>query len=147
MTPPFTPVDLSEDLKLALFARLEGEVTPQEIVGESFCQELLGRIAASHAGEKMIVFVAVLLPEPSNPHDPNAIQVFAADVRRGNIGKIGYIPREVAPKILKIVTAVYGVGGRWPAFLAELRGGTAEAPMYGVVLQLDLDAVVEAVNE
>lgn len=59
------------------------------LVGESHYQDALRALAVrigSHG-----IFTACLVPEPSNPYDANAVVVCAADV-----GKIGYLARNVA---------------------------------------------------
>lgn len=67
----------------------------QEIKGE---QAYKANISTLHAYMKSVdpledEFVAILIPEPSNQHDPNAVMVLA-----GNL-LLGYIPREQAEEI------------------------------------------------
>jgi hypothetical protein len=46
------------------------------VVGESFYQPALLAISGSSPGEEVALdCIAELVPEPSNPHDPNAIMV------------------------------------------------------------------------
>jgi hypothetical protein len=46
------------------------------VVGESFYQSALLAITGSSPGEEVTLdCIAELVPEPSNPHDPNAIMV------------------------------------------------------------------------
>jgi hypothetical protein len=41
----------------------------------------------------------ILRREPTNPHDPNAIMVFAASGEEGNFVQIGYVPKQFAAKL------------------------------------------------
>ena len=57
------------------------------VAGESHYQEALHEIAK---GEQRLEVTAALIPEPSNPHDPNAVRVEID-------GKlVGYLPRAAA---------------------------------------------------
>ena len=62
------------------------------IVGTSHHQDLLRKIGgeALRRGEH-VAFTALLVPEPENPHDPNAIAVVAQ-----GLGPIGYFGRREA---------------------------------------------------
>ena len=61
------------------------------VAGESHYQEALREIVGpGAAGEVAMDTEALLVPEPSNPHDPNAVMVQIA-------GKlVGYLPRDEA---------------------------------------------------
>ncbi|MBL8927839.1 MAG: hypothetical protein JNM77_16650 [Pseudonocardia sp.] len=62
-----------------------------EVVGESQYQEALWRVAGGRRDERVRVEVqAVLLPEPDNPYDPNAITVLIDGA------KVGYLCRDDA---------------------------------------------------
>ncbi|HVK20736.1 MAG TPA: HIRAN domain-containing protein [Actinokineospora sp.] len=66
-----------------------------EVVGESDYQVELRAICGASAGDRVRhQVVAVLVPEPENVHDSNAIAVHV-DGRR-----VGYLPREVAARYL-----------------------------------------------
>jgi hypothetical protein len=71
------------------------------------------------------VFTATLVPEPTNTHDTNAVAVLIDP-----FGKVGYVPRNVAPRLQGIISAAKDVV-RCPA---QIRGGSPEKPMLGVVL-------------
>ena len=60
------------------------------VAGESHYQDALHAIAGSGDGETRFETTAALVPEPSNPHDPNAVKV-EIDGRL-----VGYLPRRAA---------------------------------------------------
>ena len=69
--------------------RLEGRALIN-VAGESHYQDALHEIAGESEGEVRLETTAALIPEPTNPHDPNAIRVEID-------GKlVGYLPREKA---------------------------------------------------
>jgi HIRAN domain len=62
-----------------------------EVVGESHYQDALWRVTRGRTVERVRVEVqAVLLAEPDNPYDPNAIAVLMDG------GKVGYLCRDDA---------------------------------------------------
>jgi hypothetical protein len=83
------------------------------VAGESHYQEALRAIAGS--GEVRLAVESQLVPEPDNPHDPNAVRVEIEGA------KVGYLPRALA--------------AAWSARLAELaarrRVGACEATIVG----------------
>jgi HIRAN domain len=102
------------------------------VVGVSHYQDVLREIAGAGGGEAVRhEATAALLPEPENPHDPNAVQV--------TIGgrPVGYLSREDAVRygpaveILRasgrVLTCAAVIGGRGP---------DAETANLGVFLQL-----------
>ncbi|MFO0763037.1 MAG: HIRAN domain-containing protein [Byssovorax sp.] len=63
----------------------------QEVAGEAFNGEQVNAVF-HQAGQRVgVPLVAWLAPEPTNPHDPNAVLVWVGG------GKVGYLPREDAP--------------------------------------------------
>lgn len=95
------------------------------IVGESNYQPMLRRIA-KHGRN----FRALLIPEPNNPYDPNAIAVWA----EGD-GRIGYLSRENAleyREVFAFLTERQHVG----LCRAKLIGGTPGKRTYGVLIDL-----------
>ena len=66
---------------LAVNAVLLGEDSPSsdelvEVVGESFHQSAISSVSGRKGVEAVQVdCIAVLVPEPNNPHDPNAVMV------------------------------------------------------------------------
>lgn len=61
-----------------------------EMAGARFYQPALARLACMRPRDG---FPCVLLPQPANPHDPNAIAIWT----RG--GHVGHIPRWFAPDL------------------------------------------------
>lgn len=65
----------------------EGEFDT-EVVGESFYQETLLEIAGPKTQEEADLSVeAVLIPEPDNPHDRNAVGVYIDGKKVGHLSK------------------------------------------------------------
>jgi hypothetical protein len=71
------------------------------VAGESHYQDALREIAGQDDGEVRLETTAALIPEPSNPHDANAVRV-EIDGRL-----VGYLPRASA--------VAYGALVRQPA--------------------------------
>lgn len=66
---------------------LGGEVD-LAIVGESFCQDALWQISGVHRGEPVRQeVVAVLVPEPQNPYDPNAVRIEVNGLQVGHLSR------------------------------------------------------------
>jgi HIRAN domain-containing protein len=126
-----------------------------EVVGESYRQDVLQRLAAQATTADAFLdelsgyareraedapegrwFRAELVREPSNPADPRAVAVHAAGV-----GQIGYLRRNVARTYAPVFAALETLGssvGTCPAFLI---GGEAEKG-YGALLCLSAPDVV-----
>jgi hypothetical protein len=119
------------------------------VVGESYRQEVLRSVATRTTDSSPFLvdvtgdprriaeteldkrwFRAVLVPEPSNEYDRNAVAVHAEGV-----GQIGYLSREDALEYRPVIAALRNKGalGTCPAFLI---GGTAGKPSYGAILCL-----------
>jgi hypothetical protein len=59
------------------------------VVGESYRQDVLRQLAGDDlAAGTFVKFTALIVPEPTNPHDPNAIAVHA-----NGYGQIGFFSR------------------------------------------------------
>ncbi len=102
------------------------------VAGESHYQEALREIVGAPAGEQVAVDTeAMLVPEPSNPHDPNAVMV-QIDGRL-----VGYLPREEA---VAYGPALEELGARGRTGLCEARiagrGGESGTSNLGVFLRL-----------
>lgn len=63
------------------------------VAGESHYQETL--VQAWNESYPDTIIDAVIVPEPDNSHDPNAIAVRLVNPN-GNLALVGYIPRDVA---------------------------------------------------
>ena len=115
------------------------------VVGESFYQSALERTAALAARGKpplpvavsvaddepdLLWFQAVLVREPDNPYDSNAIAVYSP------AGKIGHLSREDAEDYQDVLIAVEDGGADAGACSAFLRTGSLG--IWGVVLALSV---------
>lgn len=111
------------------------------ITGESRRQAVLRRLSAGRRerGDD-VSFIAVLIPEPENPYDPNAVRV---DIQGGD--QIGYLAREDAMDyrtVFKALAETQKVG----VCRAKLIGGTSDKPSFGVMVDLKApDALLAAV--
>jgi hypothetical protein len=95
------------------------------VVGTSHYQDALLVLSGRQADEEIRVEkIAVLVPEPDNPHDPNAIAVHI-DERL-----VGYLSRDENRRWLDVVSGATTVGAE--AMIAG-RGGTTGL---GVFLRL-----------
>lgn len=103
----------------------------QAVHGESHHQPALhatAKLATDEDGER--IFEAILVAEPDNEYDPNAIAVYSA------AGKLGYIPRDDAPAYRPVFEEIAHQGCRAGACTGLLVGGTPTKPYFGVVLRL-----------
>jgi hypothetical protein len=102
------------------------------VAGESHYQETLSRIRAVcvPGAEGRPSFPVALIPEPNNPHDANAIAVVSA------AGRVGYLPRDDAPRYRATMRALQEAGYDGAQCMALLTGGEPDKPMFGVVLRL-----------
>ena len=120
------------------------------IVGESHCQEILRQLATRTTGCEPFLeelsgrarevaeekvggrwFRAVLMREPSNEFDPNAIGVWA-----DGVGRVGYLSRDDAIDYAPIFDALERHGCAAASCPAFLIGGEPDKPSYGVMLCL-----------
>src|SRR5262245_6205798 len=102
------------------------------VVGESHYQDALR--ATSETCERgssgRRTFTAVLVAEPRNPYDANAIAVFSPQ------GKLGYLSRDDAIEYQQVIEEVGRRGYNGGACEAYLTGGEPGKPSFGVVLRL-----------
>lgn len=101
------------------------------VVGESHYQESLEELAGGfRAPDQYINFDALLIPEPDNPYDANAVAVFSEKYQ-----KLGYLSRGDALRYKRIFQALRknNSAGR---VRASLIGGTRDNPSLGVVIDL-----------
>jgi len=92
--------------------------------GESHYQDAL-RAAKRSKPEPDPSFWATLVAEPMNAFDPNAVAVIIEP-----FGTVGYVPKSVAARFQRIVKTASGT----VQCQAQIRGGTVEKPLIGVVL-------------
>lgn len=88
-----------------------------EVVGESFHAGHLGRLLADGKHDLGLSLVAWLVPEPANPHDPNAVMVWLCG------GQVGHLARGAAAIWQKELVALSREHQAQVACLAEIRGG------------------------
>ncbi len=102
------------------------------VAGESHCQEALSQLRSScrPGREGRPSFPVALMPEPDNPYDPYAIAVVSA------AGRVGYLPREDAPRYAATMRVLLARGYDGASCMALLTGGEPDRPMFGVVLTL-----------
>jgi hypothetical protein len=105
-----------------------GGYQPLQVVGESFYQEALQKIAGATNKHVRIAITAILLPELDNQYDPNAISVWVSGL------KVGHLSRADAamfrPGLLNLQRQV-GAAIALPGIVV---GGGEARPSYGVFL-------------
>ncbi|MDB5498586.1 MAG: hypothetical protein JWP28_2617 [Phenylobacterium sp.] len=136
--PPETPLDLPDDPPVRLQGRRWCDF---EIAGESHYQAALEAIAGHEPQGVNLHCAALLVPEPDNHSDPNAVAVVIEGRR------VGYLRREDAAGYGARLAAL-GVEGRPAACPAYVCGGfiTEDGDLipYGVTLGLAWPAELEA---
>lgn len=111
------PVALAQDGP-SVSAFLLGGQDDLEVVGESAHQDALWGLCRGTVGERVrFGIVAVLVPEPDNPHDPNAIAV-QIDGR-----VVGYLARATAQTYLPGLKRVMSSHGGYVALHGVIVGG------------------------
>jgi hypothetical protein len=116
--------------------------TKLDVVGESFYQEDLKNLAQSKPGSQAGWFSGLLIAEPRNEHDSNAVAVYLLNQSGSEIDacQVGYLPREVAKQLSLPIMQRLQIQGEVVPVLAGLNGGEAsDAPSYGVSLQVFWD--------
>ena len=112
------------------------ELTPLDVVGESFYQEDIAKLAKGQPGEKCGWFSGLLISEPRNEFDPNAVAVYLIDASlpQVEVFQVGYLPKEVAAKVTHAISKKLLEDGQVVPILARLTGGEVLGkPNYGVV--------------
>jgi len=100
------------------------------VAGESHYQEALQALTGTDGTTEIRQEVeVVLLPEPANPHDPNAVMVHIDD------HLVGYLPRADAVAYAPMIGAVEA-RSRTAACEAMIAGRGGEATALGVFLRL-----------
>ena len=102
------------------------------VVGESFYQDALRRTAAicTPGEDGRPSFQAILVREPNNPYDSNAISVHSPQ------GQLGHLSKECALDYGEVLAEVARQGADGGACIGLLNGGTVDKPSYGVTLLL-----------
>jgi hypothetical protein len=105
-------------------------------VGESNYLDELNEILRSTPKHKgRYETIATLSPEPSNPHDPNAIRILIGDK------PVGYLSRADAKRFRKSHSAAIA-SEQIIQCRARLTGGTDEKPNIGVLLDFNIEEEV-----
>ena len=100
------------------------------VAGESHYQEALRALTGSDGSEPVrIEAEAVLVPEPENPHDPNAVMV---QIRER---LVGYLPRDAAVAYAPMLRSV-AERGRTAACEAMIAGRGGGDAVLGVFLRM-----------
>ena len=88
--------------------------------------------------------VAILLPEPSGPNDPDAVRVVVIPTRSGQPwGKVGYLSREDAVRYRAVIDRVASIGKVTACRLSlkvELDPGLEDRSYFGATMHLDTPA-------
>jgi hypothetical protein len=106
-----------------------------DVVGESRCQSVLDAAAEGRTldGPRQPDHIGVLLPEPSNVYDPNAVRVFLP------AGRVGYLSREDAVRYRAVIDQL-AASGQVLAARACITGGwdrgDGDVGSFGVVLYM-----------
>jgi hypothetical protein len=113
-----------------------------DVVGESFHQEELRNLYNRMKDSWLSGF---LMPEPLNPHDPNAISVMiiAPDDENKNeyvVVQAGHLKKEQAKKVAKKIMGFVEQDAYIPVLL-KLSGGSLDKPNLGVIARAKTDAV------
>lgn len=108
-----------------------------DVVGESHYQPALEQIAGGRTadGPRYPNHTAVLLPEPTNEHDPNAVRVIVAREGGGEGVLAGYLSREDAVAYRPVIDRV-AESGRVTMCYASLKGGYDRMVSFGVTLRI-----------
>lgn len=132
-------IDLPDGRRFAYFGDSQYVL---DVVGEARYQSELESVVSS-IGRR---FRAALRREPSNPHDENAIQVWALEP--GVLETpVGYVPRGLAVLWAPYLDRALAATGREVLGRAESRGGTPDKPKIGVALFLEADDVFAWIDE
>jgi hypothetical protein len=102
------------------------------VAGESFYGEEIAKTLPTCWGddEDDRVFRAILVPEPNNEFDANAIGVWSS------LGQLGHLPREDAALYRPLFDEIRQRGYDGGVCEAVMRGGTQDKPNIGIVLRL-----------
>lgn len=112
-----------------------------DVVGEGKYQAAIGSIAGGKGQHGPLVrdHQALLLPEPWNQYDPNAVRVFLVNEGNTVTDVVGYLSREDAVAYRAVIDRI-AAAGRITAAKAELTGGwdrgNGDTGSYGVILAM-----------
>ena len=102
------------------------------VAGESFYGDAIAKTVKTCRAddEEDRVFRAILVPEPKNEFDANAVGVWSA------CGQLGHLPRDEAAEYRPLFDEIRRRGFDGGACEAVMRGGTPDKPNIGIVLRL-----------
>lgn len=101
-------------------------------VGESFYQPALLAACGAHRGEEVgFECVAVLIAEPDNPYDSNAVKVEVGGRQVAHLSRADAVAYRAAVR----AAAASGMVIACPAFIAG-RGASGETPNLGIFLHV-----------
>lgn len=108
-----------------------------DIVGESNFQDNL--LKFKKGSESEVWENGVLIPEPDNPHDSNAILLYLITDEYW-IEPVGYVPRELASRLNRPLSNLM-VNGQILPVKCQIVGGTPDYPNLGVRAWIKSDAI------
>lgn len=108
------------------------------VVGESNYQSGIRKIAKGRSTSGLRGIPGFLLAEPENEYDENAVAVYLIHENSMTSIKVGYLPRYDAEEVSDAILSAQRVGQIYP-LTANLGGGTAEKPNYGVFAAIFVD--------
>ena len=112
------PAPTAAPAQVAAVAHLFGGNEDLEVVGEASYQVALWAISGGSEGDRIRhKITAVLVPEPKNPYDPNAIAIHI----EGKL--VGYLARDVASHYLPGLLALMTRCGSYVALQGVIVGG------------------------
>jgi len=95
-----------------------------DVVGEGSYQGTIERIGGGRTPDGALYrdHLALLLPEPGNPYDRNAVRVMLRPADGGTAGKVGYLSREDAVAYRPVIDRLAGTG-KLASAAATISGG------------------------
>lgn len=113
-----------------------------DVVGESFHQEELRDLYNQVQDSWLPGF---LMPEPLNPHDPNAVGVMIItpdtdEEQKFNVVQAGHLKKEQAKKVSKKIINLMENDAYIPILL-KLSGGPLDKPSLGVIARAKTDKI------
>ena len=146
---PRDGIDMQMNVQVVLFDPAAKMV---QVVGEGSYQGTLERLAGGRTvdGGRDRDHKALLLPEPTNPYDPNAVRVVVVTAD-GTGATIGYLSRENAVSYRPVIDRVARIG-KVAACLASVSGGwdrgTDDRGNFGVRLSVGTpEALMKELDE
>ena len=115
-----------------------------DVVGESFHQDELRSLYNQVQDAWLSGF---LMPEPLNPHDPNAVSVMIitestdqSDSGRFEVIQAGHLKKEQAKKVSKKLISLCENDAYIP-ILCKLSGGSLDKPSLGLIARAKTDKI------